>query len=169
MRSSLGLAALASCAALAALLVFSPHVGAQSVTQQRLSPEDFPWEGSNPTQPGSGMAQGLSTAFVVGDGNTEELYTLVFSLGPGTEIPPHSHPDERSCFVLSGNWYFGYGETFDEDALQMLPPGSNYTEPAGQAHFAATRDTAIMVECTAVGPTGTTFINPDDDPRNGGN
>lgn len=169
MRPSFQFAALVFCVAAASLFALPIQASAQEVTQQRLSPEDFPWEGSNPMQTGSGMAQGLSTAFVVGDGNSEGLYTLVFSLGPGTEIPPHSHPDARSCFVLSGNWYFGYGETFDEDALQMLPPGSNYTEPAGQAHFAATRDTAIMVECTAVGPTGTTFIDSADDPRNSGN
>ena len=169
MRPSFKLTALVSCAALASLVALPPATSAQGVTQQRLSPEDFPWEGSNPTQTGSGMAQGLSTAFVVGDGNAEGLYTLVFSLGAGTQIAPHSHPDARSCFVLSGNWYFGYGETFDADAMQMLPPGSNYTEPAGQAHFAETRDTAIIVECTAVGPTGTTFIDAEDDPRNNAN
>jgi quercetin dioxygenase-like cupin family protein len=169
MRPSFELAALAFFVASTGLFALTPQASAQEVTQQRLSPEDFPWEGSNPMQTGSGMAQGLSTAFVVGDGNSEGLYTLVFSLGPGTEIQPHSHPDARSCFVLSGNWYFGYGETFDEDGLQLLPPGSNYTEPAGQAHFAATRDTAIIVECTAIGPTGTTFIEAADDPRNSGN
>ena len=169
MRVLSGFAALVFGVALAAIFAQAQDAFAQSVTEQRLSLEDFPWEGSNPTQTGSGMAQGLSTAFVVGDGNSEGLYTLVFSLGAGTQIAPHSHPDERSCFVLSGNWYFGYGETFDADALQLLPPGSNYTEPAGRAHFAETRDTDIIVECTAVGPTGTTFIDAADDPRGGGN
>lgn len=169
MRPSFELAALAFCVASTSLFALAPEASAQEVTQQRLSPEDFPWEGSNPLQTGSGMAQGLSTAFVVGDGNAEGLYTLVFSLGANTQIQPHSHPDARSCFVLSGNWYFGYGETFDADAMEMLPPGSNYTEPAGQTHFAETRDTPIIVECTAIGPTGTTFVDTADDPRNGSN
>lgn len=169
MKSPSGLVALVSCLALLTSFVFVPNAIAQSVTEQRLGLEEFPWVGSNPTQTGSGMAQGLSTAYVVGDGNSEGLYTLVFSLGAGAQIAPHSHPDERSCFVLSGNWYFAYGETFDADALQMLPPGSNYTEPAGRAHFAETRDTAVIVECTAVGPTGTTFVNAEDDPRNNAN
>jgi len=169
MRSGFGMISLMSCAALLNTSVLTPNAAAQSVTEQRLSLDDFPWVGSNPTQTGSGMAQGLSTAYVVGDGNAEGLYTLVFSLGGNAQIAPHSHPDERSCFVLSGDWYFAYGETFDAEALQMLPPGSNYTEPAGRAHFAETRETGVIVECTAVGPTGTTFVNAEDDPRNNAN
>ena len=169
MKSFRGFAALLSSLALLAPNALAPSAVAQDVTEQRLSLEEMDWVGSNPTQTGSGMAQGLSTVYVVGDGDEEGLYTLVFSLGRGTQIPPHSHPDERSCFVLSDNWYFGYGETFDADGLQMLPPGSNYTEPAGRAHFAETRETSVIVECTAVGPTGTTFVNAQDDPRNNAN
>jgi quercetin dioxygenase-like cupin family protein len=169
MRSRFGLIALVPFAALLSAGAPAPDAAAQSVTEQRLSLDEFPWVGSNPTQTGSGMAQGLSTAYVVGDGNAEGLYTLVFSLGADAQIAPHSHPDERSCFVLSGNWYFAYGEVFDAEALQMLPPGSNYTEPAGRAHFAETRETDVIVECTAVGPTGTTFVNAEDDPRNNAN
>ncbi len=32
-------------------------------------------------------------------------------------------------------------------------------------HFAETRDEPVIAECTAIGPTGTTFVNPADDPR----
>jgi hypothetical protein len=32
-------------------------------------------------------------------------------------------------------------------------------------HFAETRGEPVVAECTAVGPTGTTFVNPADDPR----
>ena len=32
--------------------------------------------------------------------------------------------------------------------------------------FAGTKDREAIVECTAIGPTGTTFVNPADDPRN---
>jgi hypothetical protein len=62
-------------------------------------------------------------------------------------------------------WYFAYGDTRNEAELKALPPGSFYTEPAGMNHFAETRDEAMVAECTAVGPTGTTFVNPADDPR----
>jgi hypothetical protein len=71
----------------------------------------------------------------------------------------------RSCFVLSGTWYFAYGDLRDETQLKQLPVGSHYTEPAGMNHFAETRDEPVVAECTAIGPTGTTFVNPADDPR----
>lgn len=164
MMSRHGIVAVLSCAVL-----WAPGAIAQSIPEQRLTVEEMPWSGSVPDQTGSGMVDGLSTTYVVGDGMSEELYSLVFSLGGDAQIAPHSHPDARSCFVLAGNWYFAYGETFDAAALKLLPPGSNYTEPAGQAHFAETRDTGVIVECTSVGPTGTSFVNTADDPRNNPN
>lgn len=48
----------------------------------------------------------------------------------------------------------------------MLPEGSHYTDPAAANHFAATRESAAVVECIGVGPTATTFANPANDPRN---
>ena len=139
---------------------------AQEVPEQRLAPDQFKWPQSQANQAGSAMTKGLQTVFVVGDGKSRALFSLVFRLPPNTKVQPHSHPDERSCFVLSGTWYFAYGTVRDEAALQALPAGSNYTEPAGRVHFAGTRDGEAVVQCTAVGPTGTIFVNPADDPRN---
>jgi hypothetical protein len=85
------------------------------------------------------MRPGLQTIFVIGDGMSNRLFLVVFRVPPDTKIPPHSHPDERSCFVLSGIWYFGYGTVRDEDKLEALPAGSSYTEPAGPIHFAGTK------------------------------
>jgi quercetin dioxygenase-like cupin family protein len=112
------------------------------------------------------MRSGLQTVVVAGDGKAAGLYTMMVRLPPNTRIPPHSHPDERSCFVLSGTWYFAYGEVRDDAQLVTLPAGSHYTEPAGMNHFAETRDEIVVAACTAIGPTGTTFVNPADDPRN---
>jgi quercetin dioxygenase-like cupin family protein len=133
---------------------------------QRITPTEIPWSKSVSNQPGSAMRSGLESVFLTGDGKQNELYSLVFKIPPNTAIPPHSHPDDRSCFVLSGLWYFGYGTVREETKLKALPPGSNYTEPGGTIHFAGTKDQEAIVECTAVGPAGTTFVNPADDPRN---
>lgn len=111
------------------------------------------------------MRAGLQTLVVAGDAKGNGLYTMMFNLPANTKIPPHSHPDVRSCFVLSGTWYFAYGDARDETLLKALPAGSHYTEPPGMNHFAETRDEPVIAECTAVGPTGTTFVNPADDPR----
>ena len=138
----------------------------EKLLPQRLTPTEFPWSKSVSNQAGSAMRPGLDTVTVAGDGKQNSLYSLVFRVPPNTAIPPHSHPDDRSCFVLSGLWYFGYGTVRNEAELKLLPPGSNYTEPAGTIHFAGTQGQEALVECTAVGPTGTTFLNPADDPRN---
>jgi len=147
---------------LAALLLAPTATVAQDVTEQRLPPDQFKW-----SQPGGGsaMVPGQQTAFVVGDGKSKSLFSLVFKVPANSKIPPHSHPEDRSCFVLSGMWYFGYGNQRREDMLAQLPQGSNYTEPAGKVHFAGTGPVETIVQCTAVGPTDTTFINQSDDPR----
>jgi quercetin dioxygenase-like cupin family protein len=138
----------------------------EKLIPQRITPAEIPWSQAVSNQAGSGMRPGLETVTVAGDGKQNSLYSLVFKVPPKTAIPPHSHPDDRSCFVLSGLWYFGYGSVRSEADLKTLPPGSNYTEPANVIHFAGTRDQEAIVECTGVGPTGTTFVNPADDPRN---
>ena len=52
--------------------------------------------------------------------------------------------------------------------LVALPAGSSYTEPANRIHYAGTKVVEAIAECTAIGPTGTTFFNAADDPRNAG-
>ena len=93
------------------------------------------------------------------------LYSIIFKVAPNARIPAHSHPDDRSCFVTNGVWYFGYGDRYDEAALRALPAGSHYTEPANVDHFAGTRGEGATAECTSVGPSETVFAHPGDDPR----
>jgi quercetin dioxygenase-like cupin family protein len=163
MRATTRLALLAGSA-----LISASGAIAQQVSEQRLPADKFNWPQSQANQAGSAMRPGLQTIFVLGDGTSKSLFSIVFRVPPNTKIPPHSHPDERSCFVLSGIWYFGYGTARNEDQLQALPAGSSYTEPAGRVHFAGTKDVEAIAECTAIGPTGTTFFSPADDPRNAG-
>jgi quercetin dioxygenase-like cupin family protein len=150
------------CAVIPALAV----VATSKLVAQRLTPSEFPWSQNVANRPGSGMQPGVDTVFVAGDGTKHELYSIVFKIPAHTAIQPHSHPDDRLCFVLSGQWYFAYGSKRDESKFKTLPPGSSYTEPGNTVHFAGTRNDNAVLECTAVGPTGTTFVNPADDPRN---
>ncbi len=131
----------------------------------RTSADEIPWPEESLRQEGTAMRRGLQTVVVAGDAKAASLYTMMVRLPPNTRIPPHSHPDERSCLVLYGTWYFAYGEVRDDRQLKALPAGSHYTEPAGMNHFAETRDETVVAACTAIGPTGTTFVNPADDPR----
>jgi quercetin dioxygenase-like cupin family protein len=131
----------------------------------RIPADEIPWPDNSSRTEGTAMRSGLQTLIISGNAKAPALYTIMFKLPPNTKIPPHSHPDVRSCFVLSGTWYFAYGDTRDESELKALPAGSHYTEPAGANHFAETRGEPVVAECTAIGPTGTTFVNPADDPR----
>ena len=82
-----------------------------------------------------------------------------------TQIAAHSHRDDRVATVISGTWRIGYGEKFDEAKLKALPPGSFYTEPPGEAHFARTGDDSVVVQITGFGPSSTDYVDPTQDPR----
>jgi quercetin dioxygenase-like cupin family protein len=146
-------------------IIAAPAPGA-GFEPARTAVDEIPWPAESVRQEGTAMRSGLQTVVIAGDAKAPQLYTMMVRLPPRTRVPPHSHPDERSCLVLSGTWYFAYGDLRDDSRLKALPAGSHYTEPAGMNHFAETRDEAVVASCTAVGPTGTTFVNPADDPRN---
>jgi hypothetical protein len=66
--------------------------------------------------------------------------------------------------VISGTWYFGYGDRFDTGRLKKLPAGSIYSEVSKQNHFAMTKEEAVIVEITGYGPSGVTYADPANDP-----
>jgi hypothetical protein len=50
--------------------------------------------------------------------------------------------------------------SFDAKALKDLPPGSVYTEPARQPHFAQTTDEPVVIWVSGYGPSDTRFVQP---------
>ncbi len=72
-----------------------------------------------------------------------------------TRIAAHDHPDDRVATVVSGTWYFGYGDRFNAADVKALPPGSYYTEPPNRTHFAETRDEPVILQITGFGPSAT--------------
>jgi hypothetical protein len=67
--------------------------------------------------------------------------------------------------VVSGNWHFGYGTHFEENALKILSLGSVYSEPGGLNHFARTGDDTVVVDICGYGPTDTRYFDPANDPE----
>jgi quercetin dioxygenase-like cupin family protein len=132
----------------------------------RLTPSEIAWPVTQGTrQEGSSMQTAVQSIIVYGDASKPALYTILFKVAPNAAIPAHSHPENRSCFVVGGVWYFGYGDAYAETALKELPPGSHYTEPANVNHFAGTKGQGATVECTAIEPSGTKFVDQKNDPR----
>jgi uncharacterized RmlC-like cupin family protein len=135
--------------------------------QKRITPAEVPWPSSASTGTalvGSSGVSGIQTVTLNGDPAKAGLYTILLRVGPNTKIQAHSHPDDRSATVVSGDWYFGYGKEFDEKALKFLPPGSFYTEPPGVDHFAMTKATGVVISITGTGPSGTAYVDPKNDP-----
>ncbi|MET0790259.1 MAG: cupin domain-containing protein [Polyangiaceae bacterium] len=155
----------ANLSALATLAVITT-AGAQQppieFKAETLELSQFPWTDEKRKPPGA-PKPGITTTYLRGSETALAAYTVVYRFDPGARQPPHSHPDNRSCFVLSGTWLFGYGAKFDESQLKALTAGSYYTEPSGMPHFASSIEGAI-VECTSNGPSGVRFIDPADGP-----
>jgi hypothetical protein len=60
--------------------------------------------------------------------------------------------------VLSGSFYHGKGEKFDSDKLERRSAGTFFSEPAGVAHFGATKDEPALLYFVGVGPDRTDWI-----------
>lgn len=108
--------------------------------------------------PNAGKRPGAQMTNLVGDPTKPGLYTVRVAIPAHTQVPPHTHRDNRSVTVVSGKWAMGYGTSFDAKALKELPTGSVYTEPAGQPHFAQTTDEPVVILVTGYGPSDTQFV-----------
>ena len=72
---------------------------------------------------------------------------------------PHWHPDEvRTVAVLSGTFYFGSGDKWDESKFKAYPAGTFYSEPPKAAHFTWAKDGDVIIQITGVGPSAKTFL-----------
>ncbi len=104
---------------------------------------------------------GMEQVNLVGNPSEPGPYTLRLKFPAGYKLAPHVHPDSREVTILSGTWYTGYGEKFDEASLKALPAGSFYTEPANVAHFVEVRE-PVVIQVSGMGPSGRKFASPGD-------
>ena len=102
---------------------------------------------------------GPEIAVTYGDSSKPGVYVMRVRFPAGFKLMPHFHPDEwRTGIVLSGNYYFGLGEQWDESKLKPYPAGTFFSEPKGTPHFVWAKDGEVVVQFTAMGPTGLTRI-----------
>ena len=130
----------------------------------RLTPAQIAGLAGGGAGPGSSGVAGIQTTVLSGDPTQPGLYTIQIKVPAHTRIKAHGHRDDRSAVVVAGTWYFGYGDVAQDDKVEALPPGSFYTEPAGLAHFAQTRETGATVYITGVGPTDTVYVDAANTP-----
>lgn len=148
-----------SCS-LAMAAVFLIAAASPGDSERRLDPEEALARPIVVAGGGTSGLQTIETRLLKGDPQLPGLYTISIKVPPNTRISAHTHRDDRTAVVIAGLWHFGYGQTAREDATRALPPGSFYTEPAGDPHFAWTGPEGATVYITGVGPSDTHYIDP---------
>lgn len=133
------------------LLVLASAVSAQSNEPTITLPNEIQFK--EPIRPG-----GPSSTVIYGDPKKPGLYVTRVRFPPGAKNMPHWHPDERTAVVLSGTYYFAYGEQWDENKLKPLPPGTFLTEPPKAGHFNWAKDGEVILQVTGYGPTDNTLF-----------
>ncbi len=111
-----------------------------------LKPDDIQW-----TQRRS--APDVFIADIYSDQSRPGAYAFRVRAQAGHKLPPHTHPDERTITVLSGTYWAGVGEVFDESKLVAYPAGTFYVIPAGIPHYSAVLDGEVLFQEAGVGPS----------------
>ena len=138
---------------------------AQSLPEMRMTVAEIQASVLDDNQIGSSGVPGVHTKVIFGDPAKPGFYTILLFVPAHTTIQAHSHRDNRMATVVSGEWHFGYGKRFDSKSLKTLPPGSVYSEPGGDNHFAQTKDDPVIVQICGYGPTDTRYFEAANDPK----
>ena len=152
-----------SLAAVAAQKKDASRKSTESATSEEhvvLTPGDLKWMDAPPALPA-----GAKMAVLAGDPNKKGLFTVRLQTPAGYKVPPHTHPTGEHITVISGTFYIGTGDKFDEAAGKELGAGGYMVMPAGMKHYAWTPAEAI-IQVHGMGPFVIKYVNPADDPRN---
>jgi hypothetical protein len=123
-------------------------------------PEDIDWK------PFAAFPPSVRLAVVVGEPSKPAPYTIRIKVPGDVKLMPHRHPEDRVYTVISGVFYIGLGEQFDENQLHAYPPGSVIVLPGNTSHFHWAKSGEYVSQVTAIGPLGLEYLNGRDDPRN---
>jgi quercetin dioxygenase-like cupin family protein len=122
-------------------------------------PDDIHWK------PFPAFPPAARLAVVVGDPAQPAPYVIRVKVPSGVKLMPHKHPEDRVYTVISGVFYIGIGDRFDEDALEAYPPGSVIVLPGETHHFHWAKSGEYVTQVNAIGPLGLDYLDPQDDPR----
>src|SRR4051812_32070823 len=123
-----------------------------------IRPEEVQWA------PFAAFPPAARLAVLIGHPDQAGPYVIRVHLPDGTRMMPHRHPEDRVYTVLSGVFYVGLGETFDESRLEAYGAGSVVVLPGGQAHFHWAKSGDYITQVTAMGPLGLSYEHAADDP-----
>ena len=122
-------------------------------------PEDIDWK------PFPAFPAGARLAVMVGHPAEPGPYVVRVKVPGGTRLMPHKHPEDRIYTVLSGVFFIGLGEQFDESRLTAYGVGTVVVLPGGQSHFHWAKSGEYVTQVSAIGPLGLEYHDLHDDPR----
>jgi quercetin dioxygenase-like cupin family protein len=135
------------------------HQPGQTVFKAIL-PEDIDWK------PFPAFPPSARLAVLVGEPNKAGPYLIRVKVPSGVKLMPHKHPEDRIYTVISGVFYIGLGDRFEEEKLKAYSPGSVVVLPGDTWHFHWAKSGQYVTQVTAVGPLGLEYKEAHDDPRN---
>ncbi len=136
-------------------------VGATMTSHVLVNVADLKWTDGPPSLP-----PGAKVAMVEGDPKVPNaLFTLRLKFPANYKIMPHSHPADEHVTVISGAFWMGMGEKFEQDKMKEINVGGFAVMPVGHRHFAMTQSETV-IQLHGAGPWGINYVNPADDPRN---
>ena len=124
---------------------------AQTATQITKLPHEVEFKA--PLRPG-----GPPGAVIYGDLTKPGMYVNRVRFPAGFKVVPHWHAEERTVVVLSGTFYMGLGEQWDETKMKAYPPGSFVSEPPKMPHYTWAKDGEVIIQITGIGPSATTNV-----------
>lgn len=95
------------------------------------------------------------TAILQGDPSKPGLYIQLIRWHPGNMSRPHTHPNDRYIYVISGTWWMGWGETFDPDSTFPVKAGTYVVHHAGELHYDGAKDGDCVLYIVGMGPVNT--------------
>ena len=73
---------------------------------------------------------------MVGEPSKPGPYLIRVKVPHGVKLMPHKHPEDRIYTVMSGVFYIGLGEQFDDNKVKAYPPRwSVIVLPGNTSHF----------------------------------
>jgi quercetin dioxygenase-like cupin family protein len=121
--------------------------------------EDIDWK------PFPAFPPSVRLAVLVGQPSEKGPYTIRVKVPHGVKLMPHRHPEGRVYTVISGVFYIGLGDQFDEARLQAYSPGSVIVLPGNTSHFHWAKSGEYVTQVSALGPLGLEYVKAADDPR----
>jgi hypothetical protein len=122
-------------------------------------PEEIDWE------PFPSFPPSARLAVVVGDTSKSAPYVVRVKVPADVKLMPHRHHEDRVYTVMSGVFYIGVGQQFDDEKLEAYAAGAVIVLPGVPLTSTGAKSGEYVTQVTAIGPISLDYVDPADDPR----